>query len=344
MRRICVVLLALTTLVFSTHGSFASTRTALGYPVGWYDQVYSPGNFTRMTAEGANTTMPYGTGSGIGKYLTDAASQHKGVFVQIDPSYVAADNVQGVVSIVNKYKGYSAVKAWYLADEPTVANSMSAEVGQTLYNAIKAADPSHPVAIAFNASERSAPYANACDIMMWDYYPAAAGSPEFTALTGWRYYMSAAAARWKPDHNFIPVIQAFGATAGKYTQFRLPTANEERFMVYAALQTNVDGMFFWADYAADPTWRTNVFDPLMSQAKTIIPAVKAGPLAGVTSSLPEVTVTLYRDPTTGGYVLLGIHNKAGTVTTTVTLPSYAPASLRHFTATFGPYAVHTLEF
>jgi hypothetical protein len=57
-----------------------------------------------------------------------------------------------------------------------------------------------------------------------------------------------------------------------------------------------------------------------------------------------VSVTLYRDPSTGGYVLLGIHNKGATVATTVTLPSFAPKYLQKFVANFGPYAVHMMRF
>ena len=91
-------------------------------------------------------------------------------------------------------------------------------------------------------------------------------------------------------------------------------------MVYAALQTGVDGLFFWSHYAADPTWRSTVFAPLMSEVHPVLPAVEAGRVGSVRPSSPQVTATLFRDPGTKRFVLIAVNNGGTQVSTTIVLP------------------------
>jgi hypothetical protein len=243
------------------------------------------------------------------------------VFAQIDPNMVKHGDVAGVRAEVDSFKGYTALRGWYLADEPTSGRTMSPATGVRLYNAIKLADPVHPVAIAFNASEDPAPYVDAMDVLMWDYYPLMAGSADFSNLGAWHTALVAAAKRWRPRVRFVPIIQAFGPTNGRYTKFRLPTASEERYMVVSALQTGVDGLFFWARYAADPVWRATALDPLMSEIAPVLPAVAAGPVGRVRAPGADVTATLFRDPSTKRFVLLVVNNVAHGMRTTIALPA-----------------------
>lgn len=343
-RRCAAAFAAVCVLLALAPGSSASGRD-IGFPYGYYDLVYQPGPFSYMTSSGMNTTVPYGTGRGIGSYLSYAASSGMKVFVQLDPTLVRAGDVDGVTSIVNQYKTSSALRGWYLADEPTIGSSpISVETAKTMYTAIKAADPAHLVAIAFNSSENALPYHDALDVAMWDNYPGWAGSAEFANMPQWRSSFAAAASSWRRDRAFVPIVQTFGSTGTKYTQFRLPTAAEERYMVYSALQTGVDGMLFWSYYAADPTWRTNVFDPLASEIKGMLPAMRTTPVAGVKSSLGQVAISLYLDPATKRYVLVAVHNAGGTVRPTLSIPNTVPVRLHRWVATFKPWEVRTLRF
>src|SRR5262249_55971789 len=95
----------------------------------------------------------------------------------IDPALVTSGNTSGVVSFVNNYKGNPAVVGWLLSDEPEF-NRINSTSLVTLYQAIKAADPVHPVAIVFGdgwcsyiAGSIDSNYFNALDIVMFDKYP-----------------------------------------------------------------------------------------------------------------------------------------------------------------------------
>jgi hypothetical protein len=320
------------------------SRGADDFPVGWYDQLYNHATFASMQAEGTNDVLPYGVGSGVPTYLTSAANAGSGVFVQIDPALVRAGDVDGITSFVSTYKDYTAVRGWYLADEPTLSGEMTPATGAVLYDAIKAADPVHPVAIAFYLTEDAAPFANAMDVMMWDYYPAATGSPEFANLDVWHSSLRAASVAWRTGKGFIPIVQAFGSDGTRYTAYRLPTAREERFMVFDALTTGVDGLFFWAHYASDPTWRSNVFVPLMSDVNGLLPAVVAGPLIGATSSKSGVDVALFRDPGTKHFVLLAVRNGPTKLRAKLHLPAFVPSSWHTARKTFAPYEVKVFRF
>jgi hypothetical protein len=221
---------------------------------------------------------------------------------------------------------------------------MSPAVGEQLYAAIKSADPVHPVAIAFYLTEDARPYANAMDVMMWDYYPAAAGSPEFHGLDTWRSNLVTRSLGWRTSKAFVPIVQAFGTNGTKYTAFRLPTAREERYMVYTALQTGVDGLMFWAHYASDPTWRQSVYVPLLSDVNAILPAVKAGKFGGASSDTKGVGVALYRDPVTGHFVLIAVRHGATSTRGTISLPSVVPSKWHSARMSFAPYEVKVFKF
>ncbi len=312
-------------------------RVPLAFSVGWYDQVYKPSPFADVAAEGMNTLLPYGSGNGIGRYLNAANAAKLGVFVPIDPERVKAADVAGVTKEVDTYKKYPAVRGWYLADEPTF-NHLDPATAIEIYNAIKLADSVHPVAIAFNVGEYALPYASAMDVMMWDDYPFQTRSHNFANLGVWRADLLRAAKRWRTNHRFVPIIQAFGVTGAKYRQYRLPTAAEERYMVYASLQAGVDGMFFWARYAAAPSWLENSFDPLMAEVRGLLPAIKDGPSAPVRVDAREVSATIYRDPSTKRFVLLALNNVSRTTTTTVTLPTG-----RRLPLSFGAFEVKVVR-
>jgi len=149
---------------------------------------------------------------------------------------------------------------------------------------------------------------------------------------------------WRTDRAFVPVIQSFGANGTKYAQFRLPTMKEERYMIFSALQIGIDGMFFWSYYASDPTWRTNVFDPIMSEVRDLLPSIRAGAIPAVTSNRARVVVSLYRDPVTKRYSLVAVNLSGATLRPTVTISNAIPVKVHKFTPTFKPYEVRTLRY
>lgn len=317
----------------------------LHFPVGWYDALDGGSAFSDMAAEGMNSVLPYGTGdAAIASYLTLAAASGSSVYIPIVQAITRNGDVAGVTAFVNKFKNYSGLAGWYLADEPTMSNTMTPANGELLYNAIKTADPLRPVAIAFAASEDADPYRNAMDVMMWDWYPCRTGSPEFADFERWHGFLASAAAHWRVDHRFVPIIQAFGGASTRFPEFRLPTAAEERYMVYGALQSGVDGMFFWARYTSDPQWRTSVLDPLMAEVRTIMPAVKAGALrARLTSSTLGFSTALFRDPSTKRFVLLMVHNAETTTSVTISLPRWLPGKRHSVRAKLGPFGVRVVR-
>src|SRR5205807_425255 len=98
----------------------------LHFPVAWYDALYGGSNFADMSAEGMNSVLPYGAGdSAIAAYLTNAAVADTSVYVPIDASITQSGDVAGVTAFVDKFKGYTALAGWYLADEPTMSNTLT---------------------------------------------------------------------------------------------------------------------------------------------------------------------------------------------------------------------------
>jgi hypothetical protein len=334
--RCCAVALTIAvTLVVPAH---AGATTAGAFPVGWYDELYGPpSSLHGIATEPTDTVMPYGDGlSAIQRYLNRAAAEGVSVYVPIDRTLIADKDADGVAAFVDALKDSPAVAGWYLADEPTLSGSMTPSTGVLLYDAIKSVDPRHPVAIGFYFEEDAAPYTDAMDVIFWDWFPEYAGSAAFSYLTEWHRALVVAARSWQVDKRFVPIVQAFGGT--EYPAYRLPTALEERYMVYSALQSGVDGMFFWSRYAADPAWRLAVLDPLLLEVHSVLPAIEAGPLR-VAGSDDGVEASLYLNPVSGTRTLLIVNNADTPLRARISL-------LRHHVirATFAPFEVRVLRF
>ena len=77
-------------------------------------------------------------------------------------------------------------------------------------------------------------------------------TPEFASLPGWWKRLAARAEVGRAVGGFVPILQAFGgAKSPRGFARRLPTAAEERYMDYAALEAGATGIFFWAWYRSD---------------------------------------------------------------------------------------------
>jgi hypothetical protein len=297
------------------------------FPLGWYDGISNVGNLPEIVREGMTTTMPYvGTTSwGVARYLDSAKASGVKVLLEIPRPLVKKMDVPGVRAFVSAFKSHSALRAWYLADEPSLSQSLgplSPSNAKVLYQAIKAEDAGHPVAIAFSSREDPRPYLPATDVVMHDHYPFYAPSAEFKGLDRWTFKTFWTGAQAKQNGKpFYPVIQAFGGTNEEpELGLRAPTAAEERYMIYSALQAGANGLFFWTFYRSDPQWVNSVLLPLIAELQPMKPALASGEVTGlVTSSRSDVRATVFRDPATGRWYLIATHNAAGAVEAPLTL-------------------------
>jgi hypothetical protein len=300
-------------------GETAAQRIDMGFPVGWYDSLARKSALPQIALEGMDAVMPYYTRwSDVGPYLDAAAAADVRVFFEFPRDIVRNVDTATIASIVSSLSSDETVAGWYLADEPTINEQLgplSAASAATLYDTIKANDPDRPVAIAFTTGETAASYAAAMDVMMFDDYPCADGTAEFSTLRGWTSRLDAAAAAGANEGGFVPVIQAYGGAFNN----RLPTAREERYMAYAAVQRGATGLFFWTHYRTDPAWVETALVPITRELRKLQPALAAGAKSGLTlTDHREVRTTVFRDPTTNAVYLIVTHNGDGTVRPRIT--------------------------
>jgi hypothetical protein len=320
-----VLLVAVVAPSVSNAASTPATPLPVDFPIGWYDGM-SSATLAKQARDGMTASLGYyGTNGRPDLYLNAAQTAGVKSFVEIPRPLVKAVDVAAVRRYVSTYKGYPGLLGWYLADEPSIQQSVGPLSGPNatrLYNAIKAEDPNHPVAIAFASREDTTPYLAAFDVLMHDHYPFTAPSPEFKGLSGWGYRTSQFGAIAKRNGKaFLPVTQAFGGTNEEpVLGFRLPTPLEERYMLYSAVQAGANGLFFWVYYRSNPQWVSTVLAPLLTEMKPLRPAFVAGELPG-RSSVTDATVftSVYRDPMTGSSYLFAIHHALGTIDAPVTL-------------------------
>jgi hypothetical protein len=219
-------------------------------------------------------------------------------------------DVASITSLVSQLRSDPAIAGWYLADEPSINTQLgplSSANATALYEAVKVADPDHPVAIAFNVGEDASSYASAMDVMMFDDYPCHDSTPQFGGFEAWTSRLDAAAATAATQGGFVPVIQAYGGAFGN----RLPTRAEERYMVYSSILAGATGIFFWTHYRSDPTWVSGVLVPITSELRKLRPALAAGRLGLVHADRSDVRASVFRDPVTRAVYLVVAHRGPG---------------------------------
>jgi hypothetical protein len=287
--------------------------------VAWYDTVTNPQNLAAIAGDGMTTVIAYHSpGASVRGYLDAASSAGVKVMVEIPRALVKKVDVKNVKAFVALFETHPALRAWYLADEPSLTKELgplSASNATKLYNAIKQEDPTHQVAIVFSTREDPKPYLSALDILLHDHYPFSAPSSEFYGLGTWLYQTNRMAVIAKSEQGFFPVLQAMGGTNEEpELGLRAPTAREERYMAYAAVWCGADGLFFWTYYRADPQWVDSALAPLVAEMAPLRPALAAGNVSGlVTTSRTDVTANVFRDPVSGSHYVVAIHHGDGTV-------------------------------
>ena len=87
-------------------------------------------------------------------------------FVNLNGATLDDAKIEKIKNVVRNYKDHPAIYAWYLADEPRIANTVPAEITE-LYRWIRNEDPNHPV-ISSNWELNN--FADACDVDMRQLY------------------------------------------------------------------------------------------------------------------------------------------------------------------------------
>ena len=335
-----VIVIALASILpLTTHparGADGPLRSEGEFLTGWYDTLSGAARLPAIRAEGMNSVMPYDDGADALAYLDAAREAGVKVFVEIDRDIVRTGDTDAIRAWVAQYETHPSVAGWYLADEPSTnvtLGPLSAATAEQLYHAVKAEDPSHPVAIAFGVNDDLTAYRYAYDIAMYDEYPARLGQPEFTGLGTWKHHIQQRATSTYAKQGFVPVIQAFTTGSSGPTQYyRLPTAAEARYMTYTAVQAGATGIFYWTRYRSTLAFIDDVIEPLTSELTRLGPALKNGALLGVATVQhggPSAVARAYRDPSSGRYTLVVVNHGAQPVDATLSVSTSLGLTTAH---------------
>jgi hypothetical protein len=288
---------------------------ATEFPIGWYVSIGNTDTLAKVANEKINIVMPYVGNSDEAKimsYLDNASKAGVKVLLELPRSMVENQDTYQIIRFVRKFKNHPAVFAWYSADEPEF-NQLSAQALENAYRAIKAVDSIKPVAVVFTRLWGIEKYLSSLDIFIWDQYPVTYGSQEFGSAD-WkkqRSWFRKAASQAQGKKGFWFVMQGYGEKHDGTPQFgkRLPTYNEERYMLYNAVSSGIDGLFLWAHYRSQQSWIDSVLTPLISEFHDYIPAIAAGKIVdGVKSDRSDIQVSLYQDPESETYYAIAINH------------------------------------
>ena len=241
-----------------------------------------------------------------------------------------------------------------------MANKVSPQTLEIAYQAIKAEDTNHPVAIVFASSQgaKVPQYWNAMDIYMIDRYPLFYRKPEFDNLSDFDEWMQQAAS-YAGDKPFWPVLQGYGEQEDGKPQYnrRLPTAAEERYMFYTAVLAGADGLLFYGHHWTQQTWVDSVLNPLIAEFREFLPVVNANLVAKPLVNRADIQTVFYQNPSISKQLLIAVHHGKGEVQATIDFDSLTSDGLAEVLGenreielvegtikdTFDSYAVHIYE-
>ena len=348
-----------------------SNKTPLtaDFPLGWFVSINNTNTLTKVANEGINVVMPYVGKSDDAKimsYLDAAEKAEMKVLLELPRSIIKAEDTDAIIKFVRKFKNHPAVFAWYSWDEPEI-QGLSPTTLKKVYEAIKAEDTSKPVAVVFTRLWGIEKYLDSLDIFMWDYYPVTDGSPEFGS-PDWRKMKSwfkKAASHSQGKDGFWFVLQGYGEKSDGTPQFgkRLPTFREERYMLYNAVLSGINGLFLWAHYRSQQSWIDSVLTPIVEEFHDYIPAIREGKIVDqAKANYPAIEVSLYKYPGSRKYYLIAINHGKQKLEAKIRLKQstrtkfarvieenrYVRLTCRNrqktiFEDTFDPYTVHIYE-
>ena len=297
------------------------------FPLGWYDDIRSPGRLTQFQQEGIDAVVAYNLDNLDPKpYLDKALVSGVGVELLLNRWWVRKADLSRLRSFVSRYKSHPALYGWQLADEPTIGKErelISPKSAQQVYRMLKSVDPDHRVSIVFGIYEDARPYVGAMDAMMFDAYPCIAKRPEFSGLPKWWQRIKNRAVIGRRVGEYIPVLQGFGEDAygTHFLGKRLPTAAESRYMAFASIVSGADGLVYWTRYRTRSEWVRSVLNPVVTELRQLRPAFERGAIPGVKVAASSVTASLFRDPGNGSRILIAVHHGMGNVVAGISVKS-----------------------
>ena len=345
--------------------SRSNDKLPFNFPLGWYDSVTNLNTPAQIANQGINIVMPY-TGKRsikeVRAFLNRAAAAGIKVMVEIPRLEVRRDHRWLITQFVKKLKTHPAVYGWYLYDEPEFIK-LSPRLLERVYQAIKEEDPQHTVAIAFGKLLPIKRYLKALDTVIYFKYPCYYDSPKFCNLQNgiFRKQAATAASIARKKSNFWFVLQGYGEDKhGKPTRFnrRLPSVEEERYMVYSALLAPADGLFFWTHYLSQPQWINSVLTPIIKELQTYLPTITNSSLKDqLAIDNPNIQARLYQNSITQDLLLIAINHGGNSLKTAIAIKENIKVNSAKvlnsslsvdisqgiLTDTFKPYAVHVYQ-
>jgi hypothetical protein len=197
----------------------------------------NPADYPALKAKGLTHVHVWAQPNSSGTTARLDAAHAAGLKVWLDINWVFEGGVyrpERRAGMMDPYKTHPALAGWYAYDEPNWGSGFSVSNVATYYNALKAADPNHPVitTMAFGQSTSGAQFLPYLDQRWWDYYPIPAGPAEWFKghfLT----WLSATAAGAKPAGGVVQTF-SWGNTFPEYPG-RMPTVAEVQTMAVDAV-------------------------------------------------------------------------------------------------------------
>lgn len=351
--------------IFPNSGSSKNDAIATPtFPLGWYSSVDYPDDLGQINTEVINFVIPYTGKRDVQKvkaYLDRARDAGIKVMVEIPRIEVRKDHRWLITQFVKQLKDHPALHSWYLYDEPEYVQ-MSPRILERVYQAIKTEDPQHSIAIAFGKLDRVGTYLNALDTVLYFNYPCYHDLPQFCNFenSGFGQLTANAAQFIKAKDNFWMVLQGYGED--KYgkprNNRRLPSIEEEKYMIYSSILAQANGLLFWAHYLSQQQWIDTVLTPLLQELNEYLPAItnrRIVPRVVVNNS--AIQARLFRNPQNNSLLLIALNHSSQTTETEMALrPQVRVQTARvlqedrtlalqqgALTDRFEPFAVHVYQ-
>ncbi len=328
-------------------------KRSLPFYLGWYDFVANPAAPGQVSSKGIDLILPYldvspkplmekSSQEKIAVFLDAAKVANLKVLVEIYRPLIELENISGVKSFINSYKNHPSVLGWYLYDEPEIKKPqpLSPDSLARSYRAIKEADRSKPVAIAFAEPDKIEAYSNAMDIVMWDNYPCEDGISEFQWVSKYqaalRQVAGIAGAKQK---KFWNILQAY---SGHGFKKRLPSKAEFRYLFYASILAGSDALLFWMHPWSTPAWNESVLYPTIREFRRYIPAIANGAAIDIASiENSAVEIELFSFPNSRKKLILAVNHSSNRVATSIKIDRVSPQS--SYKITLGAFEVKSYE-
>jgi hypothetical protein len=308
-RKIAYVVLAVL-LIGSAPAAFGEE-----FILGYYTATTEPAtpndvlNMIEVRNLGGNTIMAYNVHfpdiNEARKWLNYADLLGFKMYLELPYGDVKDGKTEEVKNYVNKFKHYPALRMWRMHDEPiTQGHDLNKFIAA--YQAVKAADPDHPVTCTFaQTGPVLDPWVDTVDYFDIDVYPATVSQPAPSGnlvTVPQRIKRVAEISALAGIDPPIYTAQAFEEPGGNPPfHWRLPTFQETRYMSFSALTVGARGILYWLHSApggsgivSSQSHREQIVYPVMDQVATVGPAV-VSPLGD-----GGITVTSTHDSDTTG--------------------------------------------